>query len=380
MPLFCHVTTVHPRDDVRILHKQCVSLKELTVSDVTLIVGDGKGSGSFRGVEILDLGKPGFGRLGRAILGNIRVWRILRRMKPSLVHLHDPELLVAGCLLRACKQLVVFDMHENLPSQILGKNWLPRWSRRLISSFVSVAESAILPRMAVIFAESSYRVHYRSLTNSQVVLNLPKLDSFSAVERRQSHPSTIGYIGGVTVDRGAIVTLTAIRALRSAGFDVDFECVGPVETRVRESEEFRLAQQEGWARFSGRLAPTEGWSKIAACSVGLAVLAPIGNYLESYPTKMFEYMALGVPVIVSNFPFYREVVERAGCGLWVDPLDPEALRVAIRWFLEHAEEGEVMGRRGKDAVADHYSWANEAKKLVAFYERLGAIGRARGAR
>jgi len=91
--------------------------------------------------------------------------------------------------------------------------------------------------------------------------------------------------------------------------------------------------------------------------------------------KMFEYMAAGLPVIASDFPLWRRIVDGAGCGLLVDPLDSAAIARAMQWILDHPEEAEAMGRRGGAAVESNYDWAGEAKKLIGLYcQILGRSG------
>jgi glycosyltransferase involved in cell wall biosynthesis len=109
---------------------------------------------------------------------------------------------------------------------------------------------------------------------------------------------------------------------------------------------------------------------IARCHIGLAVLKPIPNYFDSYPTKMFEYMALGLPVVVSNFPLYRTIVETAKCGICVDPLNPIEIVKAIQWLLAHPDEARRMGENGRKAVMERYNWDNESKKLLELYEQI----------
>ncbi len=81
-------------------------------------------------------------------------------------------------------------------------------------------------------------------------------------------------------------------------------------------------------------------------------------------------MSAGVPVIASDFPLWRKIVEGAGCGLVADPLDPHAIASAIEWLLTHPDEAEAMGKRGQEAVRKLYNWEHEAKALINFYERL----------
>jgi glycosyltransferase involved in cell wall biosynthesis len=64
---------------------------------------------------------------------------------------------------------------------------------------------------------------------------------------------------------------------------------------------------------------------------------PISNYLESYSTKMFEYMACGVPVVCSDFPFWQWIIADADCGVTVDPMDPEAVAKVVESLVSCAE-------------------------------------------
>ena len=105
--------------------------------------------------------------------------------------------------------------------------------------------------------------------------------------------------------------------------------------------------------------------------VGLVLCHPAPNYLEALPNKLFETMAAGVPVVASDFPLWRGLVQGSGCGIVVDPLDASAVARAIRRLLENPEQAEAMGRRGQEAVRMRYNWAGEAEKLLALYRGLG---------
>jgi glycosyltransferase involved in cell wall biosynthesis len=102
---------------------------------------------------------------------------------------------------------------------------------------------------------------------------------------------------------------------------------------------------------------------------GIVVLDPIQRYVESYPVKLFEYMAAGIPVIAADYPQWRDVVAGAGCGLLVAP-EADALAGAMRWVLQHPDEAAAMGARGAEAVKAGYGWSREEAKLVAIYESL----------
>src|SRR5207249_5036197 len=100
---------------------------------------------------------------------------------------------------------------------------------------------------------------------------------------------------------------------------------------------------------------------------GLVVLPPLPRFQVSYPVKMFEYMAAGIPVIASDFPLWREIIGGVNCGLLVDPLDPQSISDAIQYVLTHSEEAEAMGRRGRAAAREFYNWQTEERNLLQLY-------------
>jgi glycosyltransferase involved in cell wall biosynthesis len=100
---------------------------------------------------------------------------------------------------------------------------------------------------------------------------------------------------------------------------------------------------------------------------GLVLFHPAPNNVRAQPNKLFEYMSAGVPVIASDFPLWREVVEGEGCGLLVDPFNAVEVAEAVAHILGHPEEAEAMGRRGRAAVEQRFNWAREEATLVRLY-------------
>ena len=81
-------------------------------------------------------------------------------------------------------------------------------------------------------------------------------------------------------------------------------------------------------------------------------------------------MAAGLPVIASNFPLWKEIVEKNKCGICVNPLSPREIAAAINWMLQNPTDAAEMGRNGRKAVLEKYNWEAESKKLIKFYEEI----------
>ena len=133
----------------------------------------------------------------------------------------------------------------------------------------------------------------------------------------------------------------------------------------------RMRAMPGWKHVT-----YHGWvgrKEVVAADeivVGIVALRPHPKYVDALPVKMFEYMGGGVPVIASDFPLWRKIVEDADCGILVDPLAPRDLAMAIDTILEDKDRALEMGRNGAAAASARYNWSVEEIKLIRFYRNL----------
>ncbi len=364
-----HITTVHRPFDTRIFQKQCKSLSRSGYEVVLIAPHDREED--VDGVKILPIQKKS-NRLVRVFAGSLCAMTLARKEKADLYHVHDPELLLIGKLLHFAGHRVIFDMHENFPKAVLSKTWIRPKIRPAISGVLRFFEGLLLSGLPVVFAETSYAKDYPRICQKVDVLNFPDVSCFFRhPDQKHSFPA-VGYIGGVTTERGITVTLEALKILKREGLNVFFECVGPCFDKAVEVETRFAADGElkDLVRFHGYMNVVDGMQIMGKCHVGLAILKNVPNYLESYPTKMFEYMALGLPVIVSNFPLYQQIVEEEQCGICVDPHNPQEVASAIRFLLEQPDKAKMMGARGRKAVMEKYCWDKEFVKLAEFYDLL----------
>lgn len=368
MTKIVHLSSAHRATHTRLFYKMCKTLAELGY-DVVLITPHDRDE-EVESVHIRAVA-PARSRRERMTRMAWQVYQMALREDAAVYHIHIAELLPYGQLLRLQGKKVVFDMYENTPKAILTKNWLPAYLRKTISVIYRIAERVFLRDIAVIFAESSYHKDYPWVSNYVEVLNMPRVDKLLSIATPKYSTPTLGYIGGVSAERGSLATIETIKLLCDRGYSVELELIGPAEqNHANELTQLIDVYQLPGVHLRGYMKLDEGARIIAKCHVGLAILKPIPNYVESFPTKMFEYMALGLPVIVSDFPLYRAVIDKVNCGLLVDPLNPQAIAAAVQWMLEHPEEATAMGERGREATRTEYNWTTEAQKLAGFYARL----------
>jgi glycosyltransferase involved in cell wall biosynthesis len=364
-PRVVHITTVHPVFDIRIFQKECLSLARAGYE--VILVAPHERDEIVEGVRIVAIPRYG-NRFLRMTVGAAKAVRKARALNADVYHFHDPELLPWMAKLKR-KSPVIYDVHENLPKALLTKGWIPNPLRNFISSLSRGHERRWARGMHLVLAESSYEQDY-GWGEYTTVLNLPKVDELLQIGESKHARPTVGYLGAVNASRGSLATVEALAALKRSGIELDFECLGPVSDAHR-AELLALANQSGVrVDVAGYQLPSAGWRAISRCHVGLALLHPLPNYLESYPTKVFEYMALGLPVLASDFPLYRALIAENGCGLCVDPLDPAAIAAALASLIADPVAAGGMGARGRRLVVSRYSWDAEASKLLALYASL----------
>jgi glycosyltransferase involved in cell wall biosynthesis len=364
------VSSVHRWNDTRICVRESSSLG-LEGYDVILIaVGDRKSPFEAFGVRVHPLPRR---KRSLRWINWLSIIRIVFAERVSVVHAHDPELFPLVLLLRFTGCKVVCDVHENVPEQILHKEWIPQAFRGALSKIIKSAQK-LLPRLAdaVILAEDSYEKNFPPLKNVSIIRNFPLLPSSS---KRDYHSEVFRmiYVGDVRFVRGIAEYVAITGQLAKQGVPVQLRIVGSFANPQEELQIRATVQKLGLAhrvQLLGRRPPEEIPELIEECDLGLALLHPIGNYRESYPTKMFEYMAAGLPVIASQFALWESILVKSECGRCVDPLNiDEASKSAAEYWYSR-ELRELHGRNGRKAVVERYHWDLERRRLVAVYAAL----------
>ncbi len=361
-----HLTSVHPRDDIRIYLKECRSLF-LYGYEVFLIVADGCGSEVKNGINIADVGCP-MGRMDRMFQVTRRVFAKALELDADIYHLHDPELLPIGLKLKRLGKRVVFDAHEDVPKQILSKHYLHIWVRHILSWVFAHFERYATSRFDGVVTATPYirdkflHINLRSID----INNFPILGELESLLTWQNKAKEVSYVGNISQVRGIN---ELVLAMESTHTDVRLNLVGSFSDKQLEA---KVRVYKGWRNVSylgvqDRL----GVRKILSRSIaGLVTLHPILNYLDALPIKMFEYMSAGIPVIASDFPSWREILEDNECGICANPLNPQDIANAVNYFISHPEEAKKMGENGRRAVLEKFNWSIEEKKLIQFYEEV----------
>jgi glycosyltransferase involved in cell wall biosynthesis len=367
LPAVLHLTTNHQAFDVRIYLKQARTLAQAGY-DVTIVAPHDRREERC-GVRIHPVPTPR-DRRTRMRSTTWHVYRVAASRPPGIVHMHDPELIPFGWLLKARGHTVVFDAHEDRPRQIMSKAWIPGHLRPAVALSTRLVESVSAQVFDRVVAATPAIAATFPARKTWLVQNFPIAAELvaSAASPYETRPREIVFVGGINAIRGAREMVAAMEHV-GASSGATLVLAGGFDPPSLEAS---VATMAGWSRVRAL-----GWQSrggvddvLARARAGLVLFHPAPNHLAAQPNKLFEYMSAGVPVIASDFPLWRTLVAEAGAGLLVDPLDPRAIGAAIRWLLDHPQEARAMGERGRQAVEHRFNWDHEARKLLQMYSTL----------
>jgi len=361
----CHLTTAHPWNDVRIFEKECKSLSA-NGFEVYLIAFEAKNE-DVDGVHIVNAGKRPPGRLKRMFYGPKIIYKSAININADIYHFHDPELMAVGIKLSKSGKKVVYDVHEDVPRQILDKPYLNPLLAKIISyAFEKYEKKAIKHFHGLLCATPYIKSCFENVHKNVLdVNNFPLLSEIVTDNTTAIKQDKICYIGGLSEIRGIVQLVNAMELCSNLKLDL----AGAFENDVLKHKTQAL---KGWKNVNelGFISRKESIRIKKESKAGIITFLPAANHINAQPNKLFEYMSAGLPVICSHFPLWKDIVEGNKCGICVNPENPKEIAQAIHFILEHQEEARIMGINGRNAVNQQYNWSSEEKKLVNFYNQL----------
>lgn len=357
-----HLTTVHPNDDIRIYHKEVKSTSEYYQ---TMLIAQEKNP--FEKEEDGFFALKNVNSRWNRILLQKEAFKIVRQTKPDLVHIHDPELVFLCLLLKTLRCRIIWDIHEDFPKQITKKQWIPSLFRKPVSGMASLLEQTVASFFdALIVATPSIADKFRNHRRMCIVRNYPILKEFAGdFENKSKNDLQFIYVGGLSKERGIYEMSQAIQKVNQK-----YAAKLVIGGRFVAHQDQEEILNNSFIDYRGWMDRKQIASSYSTSIAGIVALHATPNHLESLPIKMFEYMAAGLPIIASDFPLWRSIVDKYECGLLVNPESPEEIQEAMIWIVENPEKAYEMGVRGRQAVEEELNWDVEFAKLLEMYQNL----------
>jgi len=353
------LTSAHAATDDRIFYREAKTLIDAGYS--VCVVGRHPQSEVVDGIAIRALPSTEC-RLQRMLLGTT-VLKVAKQLRARLYIVHDPELIAVALILRTLGKEVLYDAHENLPAQILQKDWLPRvlrWALVPIAACIEYVAAWLLS--GVIAAVPAIQKRFPS-SRTELVRNFPTKIALATLQGGlpvTERANVVIYTGGLSRVRGIHQLVDAFRGLDNA----ELWLVGNFD-----DDEFQrqiLSSLPSNVLWLGWRPHPEVLKLYSLAKLGAILLHPTRNHRCALPVKLFEYMGAGLPLIASDFPEYTDLVQ--GCGVQVNPFNVEEVRNTVCTLLADNDWLREMSAQARQRVLTSFSWEPEGQRLVRFCE------------
>ncbi len=364
----CHMTSAHGVEDVRIFHKECVSLAKAGY-DVYLV--ERGASYDKNGVHIVGVGEIPGNRFKRMTQGAKRVYQKALEIDADIYHFHDPELLPYGLKLKRKGKKVIFDSHERYTEQIMIKGYLPQMIRGMVANTYGDYEKRVLKQIDAVIIPSTLggKNPFDELCRRSAIINNAAIlgefyDLYDPVAEKKE--KQVCYVGGLTEARGITNDIVAGNVANATVALAGTFSPKEYEFELRSRPEFSCVD------YRGELNRREVAALLQESIAGLCTGLNRGQYwkVEAFGIKVYEYMSMGLPVILYCSPYNKAMVEKYHFGICVDSENVDEIADAIRYLFDHPDEARQMGENGRRAVKDEFNWGVEEKKLLQLYEDI----------
>ena len=368
----CHMTSAHDSHDIRILEKECVSLAKIPNYEVFLVA---KGSSyKYKNVNVIGIGDfEGSSRVKRIFNVSKKICRVAIDLDADIYHFHDPELLLYVKKLKQNGKKIIFDSHENSYAQILEKGYIPKYLRILVAkSYLMIENHACKYLEGAIFPclYEGKHIFEGRVKNCGFINNVPILEEFNRyIDKKHNIKDEryiACYVGSLSESRG-------IENIIDACYKADVKLIlggafssSEFEEKMKNKREYEIVD------YRGLCSREEVFEIYRQCFIGLNLLLPVGQYPKSdnLSTKVYEYMMMGMPCIISDFNYNKMIVNKYKCGIVVNPNNVDDIVNAINYIINNPKEALKMGARGKELVKEELNWDIEEKKLYDFYKKI----------
>lgn len=329
----------------------------------------------------------------------VLAWELLARLrqshpdfKPDAVHVHDLLWAQFGAAIaEMLKAKLVLDFHENYPAaleaykanrvllsdqqnrfqgQLADTLYYPhgRWLR-YERQMVQRADRVIV---VVPEALDRFRETGQPLDKFFIVSNTEDPKKFKpAAKRNSSDLFTISYIGGGGIHRGIDTLIRSAEYITKRNFKIVIVGLKPgsgfrsyIEKIVDHLERKSNVELVDWVPAS------QVQQHIANSDLAAVPHNDFEHTQTTVPHKLFQYMAMHKPVLVSDVRPLKRIVEECQCGVVFKADSPESCGQKIEWMMNNREAAEQLGANGRKATEGPYHWQRDAFNLVKLYNSI----------
>lgn len=365
----CHLSSMHRPDD-RIYQRACLGLVREGL-EVHLVIQYPDELPKDEGVHFHWLKKrDGWKR--RWFSSKEAVDKAIE-INADIYQFHDPDLLPH--ILKIKKKLpdakIVFDLHENFEVRFI--QWgLPAFFGKLFQSYL---KRKLNQFDGYATTTETMKALYKEVKKPGVVIrNAVDVHRLEHIDPDQIEPFDTPTICTSGAHSHSRLVLQTVQSMKYIPKDLKFEMLFAGRYLPGVEEELKeQAKKDGTDKFlllEGMMPWDENFKRTAKALCGCVFYENNENNQVTLPNRVYEYMFSGIPIIVSDYPELRNIVERAHCGLIVSSEDPKDMAKAFEYLLRNPEEAKKMGQNGRKAIFEDFGYHIDLKNTIQFYRQL----------
>ncbi len=309
----------------------------------------------------------------------------LQKNEIDALHVHD--ITVAKAVVEVNEKFkipLVLDLHDNIPENMIYYPHLQKFPGKYIISpkrWKKEEEKLIHKSDYVITVSPEFVdeiVDRTNISKDKIVMvpNSVRREFYSNYEikndiiQRYKDHYVLLYVGDTNLRRGLLTVIKAVPELIENIPNLKFVIVGKNTTDSVLKEEAKKLQVEKYIDFEGWQDMSLFPSYIQASNVCLSPLHRSPQHDVAYANKIFQYMSLGKPILVSDAIAQKRIVERAESGLVHEERNPKDFAKKVFTLYSDTDLAENAGKCGKEFIENEFSWEITSKSLVRLYERI----------
>lgn len=363
------ISSTHNQDNFRVFHREFKALEKEGFSVVYITQEAYRGEQSMH--PNIHLFKKIDNKYFRILVSQFYILQlILQFKKVHVLHLHTPELIPLGVGFKIFGKKIVYEAHDNLPEQIKTKDWIPF----LLKPFLSIL-SSMYEKIAdyffdrIIIVEPTNALRFKE-NKTVIIRNFPMDIEFGSmnISNYKERSNNLVYIGQIFRKRGILDYVKALEFIPQS-YNVKLHLAGNISTQKLRKE---LIELKGWDRvhYYGYVNRERALQIYSISKIGLLVLDDNKKYQQSDPVKLFEYMAAGIPFIMSNFTVWNKLLHKTKVALTCTYNSPKELAKHIIYLLDNKEQAAEMAANARMLYEKHYSWELQERLFLNVYKNL----------
>lgn len=372
--MICHITLLHKLDDIRVFYKECRSLAR-NGFDVTLIGFDDSDYETVKdGVKIISINIPTKNRIEVIRKRGKAAYRKALEINAYVYHIHEPELLAVARKLKKKGKKIIFDSHEFYGWQLYYGVHKPKIINvppafmRFFAKLYMRYEAGICRKLDAVIAVCTFKgknYFEKRASRTVYIRNTPVINNDISLQKTDSCNS-IAYIGVLTYERGVTYLIKAchkanVRLILAGNF-------------VKKSYQEEVMAMPEWACVDYRgFLDRKGMDEVMrSSSIGISNILNVGQYnnIDTFPTKVLDYMMMGLPVIISDTDFHKEMNDKYHIGICIDPSDVDKLAETIGFMQKHPDKAGEFGENGRKLVLEDWNWSVDEQRLIELYRSI----------